>query len=226
MNQGFCGELVWGGSDKIFWCWCVWKNARGSSQIKGLNTSTNKLCNVWSIWGMTSSERHRWTNFKSKKAPSNVVNWCEQATEQRSGSTVPVWRPQTTWCVRTWDFYTQKRSNSVQHFCLLTIKNENKHGNKKQAPTRVLPLSLWRPCSPRVPSDWHACTRKPQRWRGGACWQAVRGQQGLFDRGRGPSGHWALERLCNGADLQENKSPLYFTHMFNCTKTNRPRNRK
>lgn len=49
INQGFCGTLVGGdlpnSSDVM-----LWESARGSCQIKGLNTSINKLCNGWSVW--------------------------------------------------------------------------------------------------------------------------------------------------------------------------------
>lgn len=44
--------------------------------------------------------------------------------------------------------------------------------------------------------------------------EAEPGQQGLFDQRSGPSGHWVLDCLRNGRELQRNKSPLYFTHMF------------
>lgn len=71
--------------------------------------------------------------------------------------------------------------------------------------------------SSHVPSVQHACMKKAG---GGACRQADPGQQGLFDQRSGPSGHWVLDRLRNGRELQRNKSPLYFTHMFDCTKIN------
>lgn len=63
-------------------------------------------------------------------------------------------------------------------------------------------------------------THAREKAGGGACRQADPGQQGLFDQRSGPSGHWVLDCLRNGRELQRNKSPLYFTHMFRCTKIN------
>lgn len=92
----------------------------------------------------------------------------------------------------------------------------------KAAPTHVSPpVSVTAHMLPQTSMHAYA-----QEMRGGACYQANQGQQGLFDQWRGPSGHWASTAYATAPTYRETNPPLYFTHMFNCTKQTDPRRGK
>lgn len=113
-------------------------------------------------------------------------------------------------------FYRQKRSKKFPNISayLRSRMCEYKHYNKSSLEHMFFPVTSIQPTCSLMHT--HAQENHRDEGRGlltswprpaGAFWSVARAK-------------WALgvDCLCNSPDLQRNKSPLYFTHMFNCTK--------
>lgn len=219
MNQGFCGTLVGGDLPNSSDVMC-WESARCSCQIKGLNTSINKLCNGWSVWAFDLI----WTSVIDicfcLWSSSNTVNlmW------------TGYWGILRNYCANFIYIHIScehcRQPNEYQDVILQTEKEQNlpnisaylgsrmceyKHYNKNSLEHMFFPVTSIQPTCSLRPACTHTL-RKTTETKGGACWQADQGQQGLFDQWRGPSGHWALTAYATAPTYRET-NPHFISHI-------------
>lgn len=146
--------------------------------------------------------------------------WCEQASEEYLGGTVPILFTYT-FHVNTADnlmntkmwFYRQKRSQNLPNLSayLRSRMCEYKHYNKSSLEHMFFPVTSIQPTCSLRPACTHTL-RKTTEMKGGACWQADQGQQGLFDQWCGPSGHWALTAYATAPTYRET-NPHFISHI-------------
>lgn len=93
---------------------------------------------------------------------------------------------------------------------MCVYKHCNKSSLEHMPPPSVSVTSIQPTCS-LWPARTHML-RKTTEMRGGPCWQADQGQQGLFDQWRGPSGHWALTAYATALTYTDT-NPHFISHI-------------